>query len=202
MHLHNPLGDGVVAGHGMLDGRRVVCFSQDFAVFSGTMGEMHSRKICKILELAEKRDCQLSGYGMVTGSAQEGVTSLGPNGEMLDLLVSCSGKVDPVYCTGNRFRYKRTCRRTLRLRYSRQTEREDVHEKPLRYPRDYLGEVDEDTLGELLTMQVGAGLRAWSPKARGAFDIAAEILSFLPDHTMAEPPRLSMVTIGRESVRE
>ena len=38
MHLHNPLGDGVVAGHGMLDGRRVACFSQDFAVFSGTMG--------------------------------------------------------------------------------------------------------------------------------------------------------------------
>ena len=42
MHLHEPLGDGVVAGHGMLDGRRVVCFSQDFAVFSGPMGEMLS----------------------------------------------------------------------------------------------------------------------------------------------------------------
>ena len=32
MHLHRPLGDGVVAGHGMLDGRRVVCFAQDYSV--------------------------------------------------------------------------------------------------------------------------------------------------------------------------
>jgi len=40
MHLHRPLGDGVVAGHGMLDGRRVGCFAQDYSVFAGTMGEM------------------------------------------------------------------------------------------------------------------------------------------------------------------
>ena len=94
MHLHEPLGDGVVAGHGMLDGRRVVCFSQDFAVFSGTMGEMHARKICKILELAEKG--RLPVIGIWDGDGQrphEGVTSLGPNGEILDRLVSCSGKV-------------------------------------------------------------------------------------------------------------
>ena len=94
MHLHEPMGDGVVAGHGMLDGRRVACFSQDFAVFSGTMGEMHARKICKILELAEK--ARLPVIGIWDGDGQrphEGVTSLGPNGEILDLLVSCSGKV-------------------------------------------------------------------------------------------------------------
>ena len=54
MHMHTPLGDGVVAGHGMLDGRRVACFSQDFSVFSGTMGEMHAKKICKVVEFAEK----------------------------------------------------------------------------------------------------------------------------------------------------
>ena len=79
MHLHEPLGDGVVAGHGMLDGRRVVCFSQDFAVFSGTMGEMHARKICKILELAEKG--RLPVIGIWDGDGQrphEGVTSLAP----------------------------------------------------------------------------------------------------------------------------
>ena len=54
MHLHRPLGDGVVAGHGMLDGRRVVCFAQDYSVFAGTMGEMHARKIAKVAEFAEK----------------------------------------------------------------------------------------------------------------------------------------------------
>ena len=54
MHLHRPLGDGVVAGHGMLDGRRVVCFAQDYSVFAGTMGEMHAQKIAKVAEFAEK----------------------------------------------------------------------------------------------------------------------------------------------------
>ena len=39
LHLHRPLGDGVVAGHGMLDGRRIVCFAQDYSIFEGTMGE-------------------------------------------------------------------------------------------------------------------------------------------------------------------
>ena len=44
LHLHRPLGDGVVAGHGMLDGRRIVCFAQDYSIFEGTMGEMHAKK--------------------------------------------------------------------------------------------------------------------------------------------------------------
>ena len=52
MHMHAPLGDGVVAGHGMIDGRRVACFSQDYSVFSGTMGEMHAKKIAKVAEFA------------------------------------------------------------------------------------------------------------------------------------------------------
>ena len=52
MHLHRPYGDGVVAGHGKIDGRRVVCFAQDYAVFDGTMGEMHARKIAKVAELS------------------------------------------------------------------------------------------------------------------------------------------------------
>ena len=54
LHLHKPLGDGVVAGHGMLDGRRIVCFAQDYSIFEGTMGEMHAKKISKIVEFAEK----------------------------------------------------------------------------------------------------------------------------------------------------
>ena len=45
LHLHKPLGDGVVAGHGMLDGRRIVCFAQDYSIFEGTRGEMHAKKI-------------------------------------------------------------------------------------------------------------------------------------------------------------
>ena len=94
LHLHTPLGDGVVAGHGMIDGRRVACFSQDYSVFSGTMGEMHARKIAKVVDFAEKSRLPIVGIWDGDGQrAHEGVTSLGPSGELLDLLVSCSGKI-------------------------------------------------------------------------------------------------------------
>ena len=41
MFLHQTLGDGVVTGHGTIEGRRVYCFAQDFSVHGGSMGEMH-----------------------------------------------------------------------------------------------------------------------------------------------------------------
>ena len=66
MHLHRPYGDGVVAGHGKIDGRRVVCFAQDYAVFDGTMGEMHARKIAKVAEFAEKSQLPWLEFGMAT----------------------------------------------------------------------------------------------------------------------------------------
>ena len=94
LHLHTPLGDGVVAGHGMIDGRRVACFSQDYSVFSGTMGEMHAKKIAKVVDFAGKSGLPIVGIWDGDGQrAHEGVTSFGPSGELLDLLVSCSGKI-------------------------------------------------------------------------------------------------------------
>ena len=52
MFLHKTLGDGVVAGQGTIDGRRIYCFAQDFSVHGGSMGEMHALKIAKIVEMA------------------------------------------------------------------------------------------------------------------------------------------------------
>ena len=54
MFLHQTPGDGVVAGHGTVDGRRVYCFAQDFSVHGGSMGEMHAKKIAKLVEMAER----------------------------------------------------------------------------------------------------------------------------------------------------
>jgi len=47
-------GDGVVTGHGFVDGRRVFVFAQDFTVFGGSLSETHAEKICKVLDLALK----------------------------------------------------------------------------------------------------------------------------------------------------
>ncbi len=94
LHLHRPLGDGVVAGYGMIDGRRVVCFSQDSSVFEGSIGEMHARKIVKILEFAEKTLLPVIAIWDGNGERpEEGISSLGPSGEILNLMVACSGRI-------------------------------------------------------------------------------------------------------------
>ena len=45
-------GDGVVTGYGQIDGRTVYVYAQDFTVLGGTLGEMHSAKICRVMDLA------------------------------------------------------------------------------------------------------------------------------------------------------
>src|SRR5262249_49677180 len=47
-------GDGVITGHGAIDGRPVFVFAQDFTVFGGSLSETHAAKICKIMDLAMK----------------------------------------------------------------------------------------------------------------------------------------------------
>ena len=54
MDRRRRLGDGVVTGHGSVDGRPVFVYSQDFGFMGGSLGEMHARKICHILDLADR----------------------------------------------------------------------------------------------------------------------------------------------------
>src|SRR6187397_2246082 len=71
-------GDGVVAGHGRIDGRLVYVFSQDFTVFGGSLSEAHAEKICKIMDLALKTGAPVIGLNDSGGARiQEGVVSLG-----------------------------------------------------------------------------------------------------------------------------
>jgi acetyl-CoA carboxylase carboxyltransferase component len=72
------LGDGVVTGHGTIDGRLVFVFSQDFTVFGGSLSEAHAEKICKIMDLAVKVGAPIIGLNDSGGARiQEGVVSLG-----------------------------------------------------------------------------------------------------------------------------
>ena len=62
MQKNRPYGDAVVTGHGTIDdGRRVCVFSQDFTVFGGLLGEVMAEKMCKIMDLAAKIGCPVSG---------------------------------------------------------------------------------------------------------------------------------------------
>ncbi len=70
-------GDGVVAGHGLIDGRQVFAFAQDFTVFGGSLSETNAQKICKIMDLALKMGAPVIGLNDSGGARiQEGVVSL------------------------------------------------------------------------------------------------------------------------------
>jgi propionyl-CoA carboxylase beta chain len=71
-------GDGVVTGHGRIDGRLVYVFSQDFTVFGGSLSETHAEKICKVMDLAARNGAPIIGLNDSGGARiQEGVVSLG-----------------------------------------------------------------------------------------------------------------------------
>ena len=70
-------GDGVVTGHGLINGRRVFAFSQDFTVFGGSLSESHAEKICKIMDQAVRVGAPVIGLNDSGGARiQEGVASL------------------------------------------------------------------------------------------------------------------------------
>lgn len=54
MEKHVVPGDGVVVGHGTINGRLVYCFAQDFTAYGGSLGEAHAKKIGKVMEMALK----------------------------------------------------------------------------------------------------------------------------------------------------
>ncbi len=78
MEKRRYLTDGVVTGHGLVDGRRVFVFSQDFTIFGGSLAGAHAMKIVKLLDTAMKVGAPVVGLNDSGGARiQEGVVSLG-----------------------------------------------------------------------------------------------------------------------------
>jgi len=90
-------GDGVVTGHGLVGGRRVFAFSQDFTVFGGSLSESHAEKICKIMDQALRVGAPVVGLNDSGGARiQEGVASLAGYAEVFQRNVLASGVVPQV----------------------------------------------------------------------------------------------------------
>jgi len=91
------LGDGVVTGHGRIDGRLVYLFSHDFTVFGGSLGEMFARKVTKIMDMAMKTGVPVIGLNDSGGARiQEGVVSLGGYAEIFFRNVLASGVIPQI----------------------------------------------------------------------------------------------------------
>ncbi|MEL7646053.1 MAG: acyl-CoA carboxylase subunit beta [Anaerolineaceae bacterium] len=93
----STLGDGVVTGYGKVDGRPVYVYAQDFTVQGGALGEMHSRKICRVMDLAARNGAPIVGM-IDSGGAriQEGVKSLGGYAEIFRRNAQYSGVIPQI----------------------------------------------------------------------------------------------------------
>jgi len=193
LHMLSHLGDGVIAGHGTLDGRRVYCFAQDFSVHGGSMGEMHARKIAKVVEMAERAKVPLIGIWDGGGQrAQDGVASLGGTGELLDRLVQCSGRIPMISLVlGPVVGVSALAASLSDFTILGREHGQLFMSSPLETPEIIAEEVDARGLGGADLHASRSGIACLVAEDEDdAIDIVALLLSHLPDHNMAEPPHL------------
>ncbi|OGN96432.1 MAG: methylmalonyl-CoA carboxyltransferase, partial [Chloroflexi bacterium RBG_13_51_36] len=89
--------EGVITGYGTVNGRPVCAFSQDFTSMGGTLGEMHAKKICKVMDLAMKCGVPIVGFNDSGGARiQEGVDALSGYGQIFFRNSAASGVIPQV----------------------------------------------------------------------------------------------------------
>jgi acetyl-CoA carboxylase carboxyltransferase component len=89
--------DGVITGFGKVNGRPVFAFAQDFTARAGSLGEMHSKKICKVMDLALKAGVPFVGFNDSGGARiQEGVDSLAAYGQIFYRNAIASGVIPQI----------------------------------------------------------------------------------------------------------
>jgi len=90
-------GDGVVVGHGLVKGRRVYCFAQDFTVYGGSLGEAHAKKIGKVMDMAVRVGAPVIGLNDSGGARiQEGTDSLAGYADIFQRNVDASGVIPQI----------------------------------------------------------------------------------------------------------
>jgi propionyl-CoA carboxylase beta chain len=90
-------GDGVVTGTGLVDGRAMAAFSQDFTVSGGSLGRIHAKKICDVMDYALKTGCPIIGFNDSGGARiQEGDDSLSGYGQVFFRNVLLSGVIPQI----------------------------------------------------------------------------------------------------------
>ncbi len=187
------LGDGVVTGHGRIDGRPVAVFSQDFTVFGGALSEAHAEKICKVMDLAMRSGVPIIGLNDSGGARiQEGVASLGGYAEIFLRNTLASGVVPQLSlvmgpCAGGAVYSPAITDFTIMVEDTSymfvtgpDVVRAVTHE-----------EVDREQLGGASVHTTTSGvahLRA--PDEAAAVDAARHLLSYLPQNNLTSPARV------------
>ena len=186
-------GDGVVTGHGTIDGRPVCVFSQDFTVLGGSLGEAFAEKIVKVMDLAVRMGVPLIGLNDSGGARiQEGVASLGGYADIFLRNVRASGVIPQVSailgpCAGGAVYSPVMTDFVFMVR--------DTSHMFVTGPnviRTVTGEeVTMEELGGAVTHASRSGVAHFAaPDEHAALADIRELLSYLPSNNLEAPPRL------------
>jgi acetyl-CoA carboxylase carboxyltransferase component len=185
------MGDGVITGHGAIDGRLVFVFSQDFTVFGGSLSEAHAEKICKVMDLALRVGAPIVGLNDSGGARiQEGVASLGGYAEIFLRNTLASGVVPQLSlilgpCAGGAVYSPAITDLTFMVRGTSymfvtgpDVVRTVTHE-----------DVDRERLGGAATHTSMSGVAHLAARDEAeAISFARRALSYLPQNNLSEPP--------------
>ncbi|HWK12393.1 MAG TPA: carboxyl transferase domain-containing protein [Vicinamibacterales bacterium] len=186
-------GDGVVCGHGRIDGRPVYAFAQDFTVFGGSLSETNAAKIVKIMDLAMKMGAPVVGLNDSGGARiQEGVLSLGGYADIFLRNTLASGVIPQISaimgpCAGGAV-------------YSPAITDFNVMVEGTSYMfvtgPDVIKtvtheEVTKDELGGAMTHNATSGVAHFAvADDRECLRLIRELLSYLPSNNVDDPPRV------------
>ncbi|MBI4575590.1 MAG: acyl-CoA carboxylase subunit beta [Planctomycetes bacterium] len=187
------LGDGVVTGHGLVDGRPVFVFSQDFTVFGGSLSLANAERICRLMDLAMKVGAPIVGLNDSGGARiQEGVASLGGYAEIFLRNTLASGVVPQVSaimgpCAGGAV-YSPAITDFVAMVQGTSymfvtgpgVVKTVTHE-----------EVDAEALGGASVHGTRSGVAHFAlPDDASCLALVRELLSYLPSNNIEDPPRV------------
>ena len=185
-------GDGFVTGHGLVNGRPVYVFAQDFTVFGGSLSESNALKICKIMDLAMKTGAPVIGLNDSGGARiQEGVMSLAGYADIFLRNTLASGVIPQISaimgpCAGGAvyspaitdfiFMVDRT---SYMFVTGPDVIKTVTHE-----------DVDKEHLGGATTHNAKSGVAQFiAPDDAECLRTIRELLSYLPQNNAEDPPR-------------
>ncbi len=189
-------GDGVVAGNGLVDGRQVFAFAQDFTVFGGSLSETNAAKIVKIMDLAVKLGAPIVGLNDSGGARiQEGVLSLGGYADIFLRNTLASGVVPQISaimgpCAGGAVYSPAITDFTIMVKntsYMFVTGPDVI--KTVTHE-----EVTKEELGGAMTHNATSGVAHFAVEDdRECLALIRDLLSFLPANNLDDPPRTTPV---------
>jgi propionyl-CoA carboxylase beta chain len=187
-------GDGFVTGHGLIDGRQVFVFAQDFTVFGGSLSETNAQKVVKLMDLALKVGAPVIGLNDSGGARiQEGVASLGGYADIFLRNVLSSGVVPQISaimgpCAGGAVYSPAITDFTVMVKNTSymfitgpDVIKTVTHE-----------EVTKEELGGAMTHNQTSGVAHFAVEnEEHCLQTIRELLSFIPSNNLDDPPRIA-----------